>query len=87
MNFDFRKKRTKLPKLGSGGGGLGNSGNARKKTFFSIDLFPNGESDGDSDDKEEYDNDKDVSCVAELQRSIFTKDDSGTPKLTKQFES
>ena len=34
MNFDFRKKRTKLPELGSWGGGLGNSGNARKKTFF-----------------------------------------------------
>ena len=33
LNFDVRKKRTKLPKLGSGGG-LGNSGNARKKTFF-----------------------------------------------------
>ena len=34
LNFDFRKKRTKLPELGSWGGGLGNSGNARKKTFF-----------------------------------------------------
>ena len=35
LNFDFRKKRTKLPELGSwGGGGLGDSGNARKKTFF-----------------------------------------------------
>ena len=34
MNFDFRKKGTKLPELGSWGGGLGNSGNARKKTFF-----------------------------------------------------
>ena len=32
--FDVRKKRTKLPELGSWGGGLGNSGNARKKTFF-----------------------------------------------------
>ena len=40
MNFEFRKKRTKLPELGSGGGGLGDSGNARKKTFFSIDVFP-----------------------------------------------
>ena len=35
INLEFwrPKKRTKLPKLGSGGG-LGNSGNARKKTFF-----------------------------------------------------
>ena len=33
------KNRTKLPQLGSGGG-LGYSGNARKKTFFSIDVFP-----------------------------------------------
>ena len=32
LNFDVRKKRTKLPELGSGGGGL--DGNARKKTFF-----------------------------------------------------
>ena len=41
LNFDFRKKRTKLPELGSWGGCLGNSGDAQKKTFFfSIDLFP-----------------------------------------------
>ena len=31
--FDVRKKRYKLPEMG-GGGGRGNSGNARKKTFF-----------------------------------------------------
>ena len=31
------KMRTKLAELGSGGGGLGDSGNARKKTFFSVD--------------------------------------------------
>ena len=35
------KKRTKLPELGSWGGGLGNSGSARKKTFFFlIEAFP-----------------------------------------------
>ena len=33
MNFDVWKKRTKLHELGSGGG-LGNSGNAQKKTVF-----------------------------------------------------
>ena len=33
--FDVKKQRTKLPELGSGGGGcLRDSGNARKKTFF-----------------------------------------------------
>ena len=31
--INFRKKRTKLPESGAWGGGLGNSGNARKKTF------------------------------------------------------
>ena len=31
-----------MPELGSGGGDLGESGNARKKTFFSIDVFPKG---------------------------------------------
>ena len=42
-NLEFRipKKRTKLPELGSWGGGLGNSGNARKKMFFLIEAFPN----------------------------------------------
>ena len=30
------KKMTKLPKLGGGGGGLANLGNARKKTCFSF---------------------------------------------------
>ena len=39
LNFDFQKKRTKLPELGSGGGGLGDSDNARKKTFF-LSLTP-----------------------------------------------
>ena len=34
LTFDVQKKRTKLPELGSGVGGLGDSGNARKKTFF-----------------------------------------------------
>ena len=29
-----------MPELGSWGGELGNSGNAQKKTFFSIDPFP-----------------------------------------------
>ena len=33
LEFQLPKKRTKLPKLGSRGG-VGNSGNARKKTFF-----------------------------------------------------
>ena len=35
-----KKKGTKLPKLGSWGGGLRDSGNARKKTFFPVDVFP-----------------------------------------------
>ena len=34
------EKRTKLPELGSGGGGLGDSGNARKKTFFFCWCLP-----------------------------------------------
>ena len=29
-----------MPGLGSGGGGLDDSGNARKKTFFSVDVSP-----------------------------------------------
>ena len=32
--FDVRKKRTQLPELGGWGGGLGDSGNARRKKFF-----------------------------------------------------
>ena len=40
MNFDVRKKRTKLPEMDKGWGGLGDSGNARKKAFFFIDVFP-----------------------------------------------
>ena len=32
--FDGRKRCTSCPKEGEGGGGRGNSGNARKKTFF-----------------------------------------------------
>ena len=35
-----KKKRTKLPELGWWGGGLGNSGNGRKKTFFFFEIFP-----------------------------------------------
>ena len=36
LNFDFRKKEDQVAQIGvrSGGEGLGNSGNARKKTFF-----------------------------------------------------
>ena len=34
LEFWLPKKRTELPELESGGGGLGDSGNARKKTFF-----------------------------------------------------
>ena len=41
LEFWLPKKRTKLPKLGSGGGRVGDSGNARKKTFFFfIEAFP-----------------------------------------------
>ena len=35
-----RKKGPSCPNWGEGGG-LGDSGNARKKTFFSVDVFPN----------------------------------------------
>ena len=34
LNFEVQKKGTKLPVLGSGRGVLGDSGNARRKTFF-----------------------------------------------------
>ena len=34
------KKGPSYPNWGQGGGSLGDSGNARKKTFFSIDVFP-----------------------------------------------
>ena len=40
MNFDVRKK-DQVARIGVRGGGLGDSGNARKKTFFFIDVFPN----------------------------------------------
>ena len=33
-----------MPELRSWGGGLGDSGNARKKTFFFVDPFPQGDS-------------------------------------------
>ena len=37
--FDGRKRCTSCPKEGEGGG-RGNSGNARKKTFFSAGCVP-----------------------------------------------
>ena len=41
LNCDFRKKRTKLPELGSWGGGGGEIGAMpERKRFFSIDPFP-----------------------------------------------
>ena len=40
LEFWRQKKMTKLPELGWGGG-LGDLGNARKKSFFLIDVFPN----------------------------------------------
>ena len=41
MNFDFRKKEDQVARIGVMGGGLGESGNARKKTFFFfVDPFP-----------------------------------------------
>ena len=40
LNFDVRKK-DQVARIGvRGRGGLGDSGNARKKTFFSVDVFP-----------------------------------------------
>ena len=41
-NLEFRlpKKEDQVARIGVMGGGLDNSGNARKKTFFSIDAFP-----------------------------------------------
>ena len=42
LEFRFPKKEDQVARIGvMGGGGLGNSGNARKKTFFLMDLFPN----------------------------------------------
>ena len=42
LEFWLPKKEDQVARIGvMGGGGLGNSGNARKKTFFSMDLFPN----------------------------------------------
>ena len=38
--FDVQKRGPSCPNWGQGGG-LGDSGNARKKTFFFIDVFPN----------------------------------------------
>ena len=41
LNFDVRKKRTKLPELGSGGGGFRWFGQCPKENvFFSVDVFP-----------------------------------------------
>ena len=34
LNFDVRKKEDQVARIGVRGGGLGDSGNARKKTFF-----------------------------------------------------
>ena len=39
--FDVQKRGPSCPNWGQGEGGLGDSGNARKKTFFSIEVFPN----------------------------------------------
>ena len=38
--YDGRKRCTSCPKEGEGGGGRGNSGNARKKTFIFIGGLP-----------------------------------------------
>ena len=38
--FDVKKRGPSCPNWGQGGGYLGDSGNARKKTFFSVDVFP-----------------------------------------------
>ena len=35
------EKKDQVPELGSGGGVFGDSGNARKKRFFSIEAIPN----------------------------------------------
>ena len=39
LNFDVRKKGPSCLNWGQGGGWLGDSGNARKKTFFFIDVY------------------------------------------------
>ena len=39
-NLSTSKKKDQVARIGVRGGGLGDSGNARKKTFFSIDVFP-----------------------------------------------
>ena len=42
FKFEFwRPKKNQIAQIGvRGGRGLGDSGNARKKTFFLIDVFP-----------------------------------------------
>ena len=41
LNFDVRKKEDQAAQIGvTGGEGLGNSGNARKKTFFFTGSLP-----------------------------------------------
>ena len=41
LNNDVQKKKDQVAQIGvRGGKGLGDSGNARKKTFFSVDVFP-----------------------------------------------
>ena len=39
-SFLTSKKEDQVARIGVRGGGLGDSGNARKKTFFSIEAFP-----------------------------------------------
>ena len=39
-SFLTSKKEDQVARIGVRGGGLGDSGNARKKTFFFIDVFP-----------------------------------------------
>ena len=40
LEFWRPKKKDQVAQIGVRGGGLGDSGNAQKKTFFSIDVFP-----------------------------------------------
>ena len=39
-SFLTSKKEDQVARIGVRGGGLGDWGNARKKTFFSVDVFP-----------------------------------------------
>ena len=39
-SFLTSKKEDQVARIGVRGGGIGDSGNARKKTFFSFDVFP-----------------------------------------------